>query len=169
LTVDPPLTGDLRERIVDLWVAVTNAGGAVGFVPPVDAERVRPTAEKAFASVEEGFDRLVVAVDGAHGVAGLLFIVDSRFDLMRHWRVVKRVMVSPGYQGRGVGAALMRQAETVGREMGLTALEVTVRAGLGTEKFYAGLGYREIGRRPGALRVAPGDDRDEIAMWLTLR
>jgi hypothetical protein len=30
------------------------------------------------------------------------------------------------------------------------------------------LGYREVGRLPGALRVAPGDDRDEVLMWLPL-
>ncbi|HEV8529445.1 MAG TPA: GNAT family N-acetyltransferase, partial [Actinomycetes bacterium] len=33
--LDPPLTDDLRAAIVALWVDVTNAGGAVGFVPPV--------------------------------------------------------------------------------------------------------------------------------------
>ena len=36
--LDPPLTPELCDRIVDLWVRVTNAGGAVGFVPPVTAD-----------------------------------------------------------------------------------------------------------------------------------
>jgi hypothetical protein len=38
--LDPPLTDDLRERVVDLWVEVTNAGEAVGFVAPVAARDV---------------------------------------------------------------------------------------------------------------------------------
>jgi GNAT superfamily N-acetyltransferase len=165
--LDPPLTDDLRDRIVALWVSVTNAGGAVGFVAPTDAAAVRPVAEAAFAGVEAGLDRLLIQVDGSE-LTGLLFITDNRFPLKAHWRLLKRVMVTPDGQGRGLGSALMREAERVGREMGLAAFQVTVRAGAGTEKFYARLGYTEVGRIPGALRIGPGDDRDEIHMWLQL-
>lgn len=162
--LDPALTDGLRERIVSLWVDVTNAGGAVGFVAPVDADDVRPVAEAAFAGVSAGLDHLLIGVDGGE-LFGLLFVIDNRFLLKDHWRVLKRVMVRPGRQGRGYGAALMREAAAVGRKMGLAALHVTVRGGAGVERFYAGLGYQEVGRLPGALRVAPGDDRDEILMW----
>jgi GNAT superfamily N-acetyltransferase len=165
--VDPELGDELRARIVALWVDVTNAGGAVGFVAPVTAEQVRPTAEAAFAGVASGLDRLIAGVDDGELVA-LLFVTDNRFELKDHWRVLKRVMVSPRSQGRGYGAALMREAESVGRKMGLAGLHVTVRGGLGTENFYARLGYREVGRLPGTIRVAPGDDRDDILMWLDL-
>jgi GNAT superfamily N-acetyltransferase len=164
---DPPLTDDLRERVVALWVEVTNAGGAVGFVAPVRAGDVRPVAQAAFEAVAAGIDRLVVGFDEGELVA-LFFLVDNRFALAAHWRTLKRVMVRPGSQGRGYGAALMRQAAVLGHELGLAALKVTVRSGTGTENFYARLGYREVGRMPGALRVAPGDDRDEIHMWLAL-
>jgi GNAT superfamily N-acetyltransferase len=165
--LDPVVTDDLRERIVDLWVEVTNAGGAVGFVAPVTAEQVRPVADDAFAGVAEGLDRLLIGLDGERLVA-LLFVVDHRFDLKAHWRVLKRVMVVPGSQGRGYGAALMREAAAVGRKLGLAGLQVTVRDGHGLDRFYRGLGYREVGRIPGALRVAPDDDRDELFMWLDL-
>lgn len=40
--------------------------------------------------------------------------------------------------------------------------------GLRLERFYEHLGWREIGRWPGALRLAPDDDRDEILMCLLL-
>ncbi len=52
------------------------------------------------------------------------------------------------------------------REMGLEQLHLAARGGMGLEHFYARLGWREIGRWPGALRLAPGDDRDEILMVL---
>jgi hypothetical protein len=48
-------------------------------------------------------------------------------------------------------------------------VQLTVRGGTGTEAFSTRLGYREVGRLPGALRVAPGDDRDETIMWLDIR
>jgi GNAT superfamily N-acetyltransferase len=165
--VDPPLTDELRAGIVRLWVDVTNAGGAVGFVAPVAAEDVRPVAEAAFAGVESGLDRLLVGFDGDEPAA-LLFVVDNRFALKDHWRVLKRVMVRPDSQGLGFGAALMAEAAVVGRQMGLSALQVTVRGGQGIEGFYGRLGYREVGRVPEALRVKPGDDRDEVYMWLDL-
>ncbi|MBU2669668.1 GNAT family N-acetyltransferase [Actinoplanes bogorensis] len=165
--LDPPLTDDLRASIVALWVEVTNAGGAVGFVAPVTPAQVTPVAGAALAGVSEGVDHLLAGFDDGELVA-LLFVVSNRFELKEHWRVLKRVMVTPKYQGRGYGAALMREAATVGRALGLDALQVTVRGGAGTEKFYERLGYRETGRTPGALRVAPGDDRDEFYMWLPL-
>lgn len=165
--LDPPLTDELREQIVQLWVDVTNAGGAVGFVAPVTADDVWPIAEPTFAGVQDGLDRLLIGVDDGRLVA-LLFVVDHRFELKAHWRVLKRVMVLPGSQGRGYGAALMREAAAVGRKLGLAGLQVTVRDGHGLDRFYLGLGYREVGRIPGALRVGPDDDRDELFMWFDL-
>jgi ribosomal protein S18 acetylase RimI-like enzyme len=77
-------------------------------------------------------------------------------------------MVAPTAQGLGYGRALVTEAAAVARAMDLSALQVTVRGGTGTEAFYSRLGYREVGRLPGALRVGPGDVRDEFVMWLTL-
>ncbi|HEU4349858.1 MAG TPA: GNAT family N-acetyltransferase [Actinoplanes sp.] len=164
--VDPELTGDLRDRILRLWVEVTNAGGAVGFVAPVTTADVRPLAEQTLADVASGVDHLLAGFDDGELVA-LLFVASNRFALKEHWRVLKRVMVAPGRQGRGYGAALMREATAVARKLGLEALQVTVRGGTGTERFYQRLGYREVGRLPGALRVGPGDDRDEFILWLS--
>jgi GNAT superfamily N-acetyltransferase len=165
--LDPPLTDELREQVLRLWVDVTNAGGAVGFVPPVTAVQVRPTAEKSLDAVRDGTDRLLAGFDDGRLVA-LLFVADNAHFLKTHWRTLKRVMVMPGSQGRGYGSALMREADAVARKMGLDALQVTVRSGSGTEDFYARLGYREVGRVPSALRVGPDDDRDEIIMWREL-
>ena len=165
--LDPPITDELRTAVLALWVEVTNAGGAVGFLAPTTADVVRPTADAALAGVLSGPDHLLIGTDRDRLVA-LVFITDNRFPLKEHWRVLKRVMVAPGSQGLGYGAALMREAAAVARKLGVAALQVTVRGGMGTEGFYARLGYREVGRIPGALRVAPGDDRDEIIMWLPL-
>ncbi|WP_328366706.1 GNAT family N-acetyltransferase [Micromonospora zamorensis] len=165
--LDPDLTPQLRAEIVDLWADVSNAGGAVGFVPPVTAADVHVLADPTFAGIADGPDRLLVGYSGDRLVAVLIFS-DNRFSLKAHWCVLKRVMVHPDTQGAGYGAALMVEAARLGREFGHEALHVTVRDGLGLDTFYARLGYREIGRLPRALRVAPGDDRDEILMWLDL-
>jgi GNAT superfamily N-acetyltransferase len=166
--LDPDLTDELRDEIIALWTEVSSAGGAVGFVGPVTGDDVRPVAADTFAGIDEGYDHLLAGFD-ADRLAAVLLFIGGRFPLAEHWRTVKRVMVHPDLQGRGYGAALMREAERTARWIGWDALHLTVRAGLGTERFYQGLGYKEVGRLPGALRVAHGDDRDEIHMWLSLR
>ncbi|GAA3778648.1 GNAT family N-acetyltransferase [Plantactinospora mayteni] len=165
--LDPPLTPELRDEIVGLWTVVTNAGGAVGFVGQVTEDDIRPFALATLGAAYEGPDQLLVGYQGDELIA-LLFLTDNRFHLKTHWCVLKRVMVHPDRQGYGYGQALLREAEQVAREAGWEALHLTVRDGRGVEEFYRRLGYREVGRLPGALRVGPGDDRDEIQMWLPL-
>ncbi|MFI5840127.1 GNAT family N-acetyltransferase [Catenuloplanes sp. NPDC051500] len=166
--VDPELDERLREEIVDLWHAASEAGGAVGFVPPVERDAVAALARATFVGLEDGEDRLLVGHDDGR-LVGLLFFASNRFHLRMHWRTLKRVMIHPATQGRGYGRALLAEAERVARASGWEALHLTVRAGNGTERFYQRAGYKEVGRLPGAIRVAPGDDRDEIHMWLPLR
>jgi GNAT superfamily N-acetyltransferase len=164
----PKLTDELREQIVTLWFEVSNAGGAVGFVPPVTRADVQALAAKTFPGIDAGVDHLLVGHEDDRVVAMLIF-VDRQFHLSDHWRTVKRVMVSPSSQGKGYGARIMREGERLARQMGWEGLHLAVRAGHGIERFYRNLGYREVGRLPGSLRVAPGDDRDEILMWLALK
>lgn len=170
-TLDPELTETLRAQIVACWTDVSNAGGAVGFVPPVTMDDVLPVAEKLFAAVTGGRDRLVVGWDHAGGqprVAALATISDGQFRLTEHWRKVKRVMVHPDFQGHGYGARLMAEIERVGRTMGLEMLTLDCRGGTGNDVFYKKCGYVEYGRLPGALRLTADDYRDQILMALSL-
>jgi GNAT superfamily N-acetyltransferase len=84
---------------------------------------------------------------------------------MDHWRLLKRVMVDPKRQGCGYGRELLAEADRIARGWGLAGLRLTARGGQGLERFYSSCGYTEVGRVPGAIRVAPGDDRDDITFW----
>src|SRR3954447_15045363 len=50
-TLDPAVTPALRDGVLDLWTDVSNAGGAVGFVPPVTREAVRPELVRHLAGM----------------------------------------------------------------------------------------------------------------------
>ncbi|HKT00106.1 MAG TPA: GNAT family N-acetyltransferase [Rugosimonospora sp.] len=165
--VAPPLTDELCESVIELWTEVAAAGGAVGFAGPVTRTDVEPVARGALSAVADGHDLLLAGYVGDK-LTAMLFLVSHRFALQRHWRTVKRVMVHPGAQRNGYGAQLMREGERIARAHGYDALHLTVREGTGVEEFYAVLGYQEVGRFPRALRLGPGDDRDEIQMWLPL-
>lgn len=161
--VDPELTEQLRAEIVACWTDVSNAGGAVGFVPPVTMDDVLPQATAQFAGVLSGRDRLVVGrvAEGSQAgrLAALAFLVGDDFAFTMHWQTVKRVMVHPDFQGSGYGYMLMAELAAVARESGLEQLHLDVRGGTGNDLFYKKCGYTEYGRLPKALKL-PGRTED---------
>ncbi|MBG7701831.1 GNAT family N-acetyltransferase [Streptomyces sp. MC1] len=169
-TLDPAITPALRDGILDLWTDVSDAGGAVGFVPPVTREEIRPELVRHFVQMAEGRTRLLVGHDEAGEVAAAAFLTRNTHRLMTHWLWLYTVMVHPRHQGRGYGRGLLAAAADAARAMeGIEAIRLTCRGGLGLERFYGSCGYKEVGRVPDAIRVAPGDDRDDIIMLLPLR
>ncbi|WP_053913302.1 GNAT family N-acetyltransferase [Streptomyces sp. TP-A0875] len=168
-TLDPPLTPALRDGVLDLWADVSNAGGSVGFVPPVTREEIRPELVRHLVAMAEGRTRLLVGHDADGRVAATAFLTLNGHRLMTHWLWLYTVMVHPRHQGLGYGRDLMAAAADAARACeGGEAIRLTCRGGLGLERFYASCGYKEVGRVPGAIRVAPGDDRDDVVMLLTL-
>ncbi|MFJ4832861.1 GNAT family N-acetyltransferase [Streptomyces sp. NPDC088747] len=167
--LDPPLGPELRDGVLGLWADVSNAGGSVGFVPPVGVEDVRPEWLKHLTAIAEGRTRLLVGYDEDGAVAATAFFSFNTHRLMPHWVWLYTVMVHPRHQGKGYGRELLAAAEkTAAGFEGIEAIRLTCRGGEGLERFYGSCGYREVGRVPGAIRVAPGDDRDDITMLLTL-
>ncbi|MFB8247979.1 GNAT family N-acetyltransferase [Streptomyces sp. NPDC001046] len=168
-TLDPAVTPELRDGILDLWADVSNAGGAVGYVPPVTREEIRPALVGHLASMAQGQVRLLVGHDADGRVAATAFLTLNTHHLMTHWLWLYTVMVHPRHQGGGHGRDLLAAAADAARGIdGIEAIRLTCRGGLGLERFYASCGYKEVGRVPGAIRVAPGDDRDDVVMLLTL-
>jgi GNAT superfamily N-acetyltransferase len=168
-TLDPAVTPALRDGVLNLWTDVSNAGGAVGFVAPVTPEDIRPELVKHMVAMAEGRNRLLVGQDEAGDVVATAFFSFNTHRLMRHWVWLYTVMVHPKHQGQGYGRDLLAAAADEARRFdGIDAIRLTCRGGLGLERFYGSCGYQEVGRIPGAIRVAPGDDRDDIIMLLPL-
>ncbi|MES2112633.1 MAG: GNAT family N-acetyltransferase [Bacteroidota bacterium] len=103
----------------------------------------------------------VADIDG--GIAGVSAITtdqepeyaDVGWDINETAIVTHRLAVSPRYQGRGVAAALMEQAEIVAQKRGITKLRVdTNTQNQATQKLFPKLGYKcageiGLGFRPG--------------------
>ncbi|MER6156493.1 GNAT family N-acetyltransferase [Streptomyces sp. NPDC001868] len=173
LTSPEEVTPGLRQEIAGCWEVVANAGGAVlatEFPPlPVGAHDVAPVVDGLVESLHPGRGRLLVATVGG-ALAGWLIVRREPHRLGAHCGTVNHVQTHPRFRGRGIGAALMHRVHAVARdEIGLERLMLSTRGGVGLEDFYRKVGWVEVGRWPGALRIAPGDDRDAILMSLALR
>ncbi|MFI7063541.1 GNAT family N-acetyltransferase [Kribbella sp. NPDC050124] len=160
---DEVMDAGLRADLLDTWIAATDAGGAVGFTAPAPVELVAETLDEALGRVAAGVDGLGVLHNGERYV-GMGLLVSRGSALQAHWRTVLRVMVHPEHQGGGAGRMLMEGLRGTAADLGLEQLQLTIRDGLGLETFYESLGYRVVGRHPRAVRVAPGDYRDEIML-----
>ena len=161
--LDPPLEPALVERVAEIWLDVTNAGGAVGAAAPAKHEDLKPVRDDALGRVKAGKDHMVVALLDEQ-VVGFGFLTFRPGPLFRHWATVKRLQVHPDLQGRGIGGALLAEMTGVARSLGLEQLHLTVRGGTGREAFYERYGYKVMARVPDVIRVAPDDTREEIYM-----
>ncbi|MFC5723029.1 GNAT family N-acetyltransferase [Streptomyces gamaensis] len=166
-TAPHQVTPQVRQRLAECWVEVTNAGGAAGFpFPPIDDGQAAPAVDRIVHSLAPETSRLLTA-SVQRELVGWLNVRRDPFELTAHWGTLHHVQTRPALRGQGFGVALMNEVRTIARdEMGLEQLHLAARSGMGLEKFYGRLGWKEIGRWPQALRLAPGDNRDEILMLL---
>ncbi len=154
-----------REQVLDLWVRTNDAGGAVGFLPGAPRSRVAEALAAHESAMATGATVAVVLRSAADDrLLGLSFLVQGSNPLLDHTRTVYRVMTDPDRRGQNLGRLLLAATHRVARESGVEILTLGVRSGTGTSAFYGACGYRESGRVLGAIRVAPGDERDDITM-----
>ncbi len=162
-----PFEPGTRDAVLDLWCATNDAGGAVGFLPAAPRERVSEALAAHEEQMAAGRAVAVLLRDPADALVALGWWVEGPNPLLDHRRTAYRVMSDPQRRGRNLGRLLMAALHRVAREDGVELVELGVRGGTGVDAFYAGLGYEEVGRLPGGIRVAPGDERDDI--WMARR
>ena len=124
---------------------------------------MRGDAVAAVAEVVAGRQHLVAAGD----LDGVVFLRPGTDPRTAHRADVLRLMVHPAGQGRGLGRRLLEAAADHARALGLEQLLLSARGGTTLPAFYARLGWTPVGVFPGALRLGPGDLRDEH--WFQLR
>jgi dUTP pyrophosphatase len=164
---NPPLRGGLADQLVEIWCAVSDAGGAVGFLPGVTAAEVRLVADPAFSRVERGDDDLVVAFSDRQPV-GFGFLAGNELGIHHHWATIKRLQRHPALRHSGVGAAVLSGLEDAAAARGVDRVVLTVRAGTGREGFYAQHGYRVEAVLPQRIWLSEDDIREELVMSKSL-
>ncbi|WP_338748018.1 GNAT family N-acetyltransferase [Janibacter alittae] len=156
------------EAMLAMWVEVNDAGGAVGFLPGASAEEVAPVLDGYASRMQAGGTACVSLNSPVGDLLGFGFLVGSTGPLTRHGATLERIMTDPATRGTNHGALLMAGLHRAARERGVELVTLDYRGGTGLGEFYTRYGYTEVGRVPGALRVAAGDDRDGVIMARSL-
>jgi ribosomal protein S18 acetylase RimI-like enzyme len=149
-----------EAQVIQLWREVFPDNPSWN-VPKADIDRKLAVQRDLF---------LVGALDGE-----IVATVMAGFDGHRGW--VHLVAVAPKHRQRGIGRAMMEEAETKLREIGCTKINLQVRAtNQGVVSFYEKLGYAveervSMGKRLAAdkLTVAAGPVAGQEQSWLPKR
>ena len=153
--------------LLTLWHRVAEAGGAVGFTSPVDRAQVGGAVSEVVDALRSGRADAFALTRSRHvvGFAMLQPGIRNR----SHTADLTSVMVEPASQGSGWGRLLVQALLDLASSNSLQRIRVGVPGGARLEGFFAAFGFVEIGRLPAWIRLAPGDDRDEVLMVRELR
>jgi GNAT superfamily N-acetyltransferase len=121
-------------------------------------QRYAVTLVRARSSLLEALrerDQLVVALEGGKPL-GLAWVITTRaLDRAAYLRLL---LVAEGQQSRGLGAALLADAERRARASGCRHLVLLVTtANRRARTFYGRHGYRHVGNLPGFVRPGIGE------------
>ena len=153
-------------ELADLWYRVSAAGGSVGFGTTVDRTEVERAAERVAGDVAVGRTPLLTLRDDDGRLMGVVRLERGSDPVVAHRAMLKLLMIDPELQGQGWGTRLVDGCVALARDLGIEQLYLSCRGRTGLEEYYTKLGWTEVGRYPGGVRVAPGDDRDEVWFFL---
>jgi GNAT superfamily N-acetyltransferase len=152
--------------LLNLWVRVSETGDAVGFTLPVDRSAVGAAVSVVIDDLRSG-RALGFAATRGRDIVGFALLRPGR-QINAHTGQVSQVMVDPDEQRSGLGTQLVEAVIGLAGELGLERVRLGLPTGTGLDRFYARMGFVEVGRLPRWIRAGPDEDRDEVLMALEI-
>src|SRR5580765_3245075 len=146
---DPRIDG-----LVDVLLDCVEGGASVGFMHPLPRERAAEFWRRVAHGVAAGERALLIAED-ARGVCGTVQLVLEQPDNQPHRADLSKMLVHRRARRQGLGASLLRAAETTARECGKTLL-VLDTASDSAERLYERGGWVRVGVIPGYALLPEG-------------
>ena len=135
------------DGLCEVLIDCDEGGASVNFLWPM----TRGKAERFWTGVREGLQRgdraLLVAEDEARGIIGTAQAVWAPQENQPHRADIAKMLVKRAARRLGVGAALLRAAESAARAAGKTVL-VLDTASDSAERLYEREGWQRVGRIP---------------------
>jgi ribosomal protein S18 acetylase RimI-like enzyme len=151
------------DELADLLHACVEEGASINFIHPYSRDDARYFwIKKVLPRI--GDDALTVAVASEDGkIAGSVQLDCETPPNQVHRADIKKLLVHPQFQRRGIGRRLMTEIEQVARRLGRTLLTLDTRSGDKGETLYQSLGYITAGLIPNYSRDARSDRLDAAA------
>ncbi len=153
--------------LADVLVDCVEGGASVSFMDPFPRDRALSFFRGIAREVEAGARALVLVEDDA-GVCGTVQLVLAQPENQPHRADLSKMLVHRRARRRGLGAALLRAAETIAREEGRTLL-VLDTASDDAERLYARHGWVRVGRIPGYALWPRGGRCDTTVFYKNLQ
>ncbi|MDB5957372.1 GNAT family N-acetyltransferase [Ramlibacter sp.] len=142
------------EELADILVDCVEGGASVSFMLPITRERARAFWSSAAASLERG-ERIVIVAHDAQGYAGTVQILLDQPENQPHRGDLAKMLVRRRARGQGLGAALLRAAESQALRAG-KALLVLDTANPDAERLYERGGWQACGVIPNYALMPDG-------------
>jgi GNAT superfamily N-acetyltransferase len=136
------------DALADVLIDCVEGGASVSFMQPLTRDRAVAFWRRVAHGVAAGERALLIAED-ANGVCGTVQLVLEQPENQPHRADLAKMLVHRRARRQGLGAALMRAAETTARECGKTLLVLDAVTGGDAERLYQSLGWQRVGVIPG--------------------
>jgi GNAT superfamily N-acetyltransferase len=134
-------------QLADVLVDCVEGGASVSFMLPLTRDRAAEFWRGVARGATEGRRMLLVAEDN-EGIVGTVQVIVDLPENQPHRGDVAKMLVHRRGRRRGIGAALMRAAETHAKAAGKTLLLLDTVTGGDAERLYARLGWQRAGVVP---------------------
>jgi GNAT superfamily N-acetyltransferase len=153
---------DLAEVLIDC----VDGGASVSFMHPLPMPKAQDFWRRVAEGMNQGTRALLVAQDDI-GIVGTVHLILDQPENQPHRADLSKMLVHRRARRRGVGAALLRAAENLGRECGKSLLVLDTASG-DAERLYAALGWQRCGVIPGYALLPRGGfcDTTYFYRWL---
>ena len=141
------------DELADVLIDCVEGGASVSFMHPLSRDRAVAFWRHVAQGVSAGERALLVAED-ARGVCGTVQLVLDQPENQPHRADLSKLLVHRRAR-QGLGAALMRAAETTARECGKTLLVLDTANGE-AERLYERSGWVRVGVIPGYALLPRG-------------
>jgi N-acetylglutamate synthase-like GNAT family acetyltransferase len=169
ITLNPPITPELRNGLLDLWFDVSQAGGSVGYTPSSPRPVVQQGLTRHLEEVQSGSMHLLVAEREGQVVASCAF-AENPLAIQAHFMELRRFMVHPSHQRSGIGRWLANRACDLARdELQIESVHIQVRSGESLEAFWTRCGFSVVAVIPQLVKLSHDEYRDGVYMQRSLR
>ena len=152
--------------LAELLIDCVNGGASVSFMHPLPPSKAMDYWRRIADGVARGERALLLAED-ADGPIGTVQLILDQPENQPHRADLSKMLVHRRARRGGLGAALLRAAESVARDCGKSLLVLDTASG-DAERLYASLGWQRVGVIPGYALLPQGGLCDTTVFYRKL-